>query len=258
MDALGDWVVFMTRKIEVYSNSQSLARAAATHFSDVAEAAVTTQHRFTVALAGGNTPRLTYQLLTTSEFTSMVDWSKTFVFWGDERCVPPQDPESNYHMARDYLLDYVKMPMGNIYRMKGEDDPVQAAIDYEEMLRKFFTGARIDDEVIRPRFDLVMLGLGDDGHTASLFPGTDALRERDRWAVANYVEAKDSWRLTLTPVALNSAAQVIFIVSGASKAEMLRKILHEDVEADEYPAKLIQPDDGEVLWLVDDAAASKL
>lgn len=243
--------------IEVHRDSMMLARAVAEHIVRVAEAALTTQHRFTIALAGGSTPKLAYQILA-NEYGSLIDWGRTFVFFGDERCVPPDNKQSNYHMARDTLLDHVKLPMGNIYRLKGEDDPAQAANEYEEVLRQFFTGFRIEDDIVRPRFDLVLLGMGDDGHTASLFPGTTALHERDHWVTANYVEKLDAWRLTLTPVAINSASQVTFVVTGSGKAEAVRRVHSDETDPYEYPSKLIQPDDGAILWMLDKAAAAQL
>jgi 6-phosphogluconolactonase len=246
------------RNIEIYPDMQSLARAAAERIVSAAEAAMTTQNRFSIALAGGSTPRVTYQLLATSEFLPLIDWAQSHVFFGDERCVPSDHQDSNYHMAREALLDYVKIPMSSIYRMRGEDDPQQAAMEYESRMRAFFTGARAGGDAGRPRFDLVLLGMGEDGHTASLFPGTAALHERERWAAANYVEAKESWRLTLTVPALNAAEQVIFLVAGENKAEALRQVFSDESDPYQYPAKLIQPDDGQVLWLVDAAAAALL
>lgn len=245
------------RKLEIYPDAQMLARAAAEHIVTIAEAAVTTQNRFVVALAGGSTPRATYQVLATREFLPLIDWSQSYVFFGDERCVPPDDHESNYHMAREALLDYVNIPMSSIYRMRGEDDPHHAADTYGQVLYHFFSGRTGVDYAV-PRFDLVLLGMGDDGHTASLFPGTAALHEQERWVTANYVEAKETWRLTLTQGVLNAAAHVIFLVSGESKAEALKQVFSEDSDPYHYPAKLIQPGDGELLWLVDEAAAALL
>jgi 6-phosphogluconolactonase len=243
--------------IEVYPDFPSLTRAAALRFTSIAEAATTTRNRFSVALSGGSTPRSLYQLLATDEFIPLVDWQQTFVFWGDERCVPPDHKDSDYHMAREALLDYVPLPMSNIYRMQGEADPEEAASIYDARLREFFTG-RSAGMVLRPRFDLVLLGMGEDGHTASLFPETAVLDEQERWAAAQYVAKLDAWRITLTPPAINAAANIIFLVSGENKAETLRQVIDGDASPYQYPAKLIQPYDGRLTWLVDAAAASLL
>lgn len=243
--------------IDVYPDSQSVIRAAANRFVSAAEAAITTRGRFIVALSGGNTPRALYKLLSSDEFLALVEWTKVYVFWGDERVVPPDHRASNYHMAREALLDYAPMPMSNIYRIPGELDPVQAADLYEFKMRDFFEG-RSESAESRARFDLVLLGMGEDGHTASLFPHTPALEVHDRWVVSQYVEKLKAWRVTLTPEALNGAANILFIVTGEKKAPALQRVLQGEPEPHEYPAQLIQPRDGNLMWLVDSAAASLL
>lgn len=244
--------------LEVYPDQKSLMRAAAEHVVNISESSLTTRGRFTLALSGGKTPRPLYQLLATDEFLPLIDWNQTQVFWGDERCVPPEHPDSNYHMARELLLDYVPLPMDHIYRFKGELEPEQAAELYEERLHAFFSGREGSPEHPRPRFDLVLLGIGDDGHTASLFPHTPGLTEVNRWATAHWVEKLDAWRLTLTPTALNEASHLLFVVEGENKAEAMRAIFDPDTDPMMYPAKLIQPRDGSVTWLVDEAAARLL
>lgn len=239
--------VFMT-EIRAYPDRGLLMQAAAEHVVSVYESAALSGS-FSIVLAGGSTPRQLYQLLAEAHFAGHVDWSLVHVFWGDERCVPPDHEDSNYRMARLALLDHVQLPAGNIYRMRGEGDPQQAAVDYEKRLRAFFG----EDAV---RFDLVLLGMGDDGHTASLFPGTAALDETERLVVANHVPQQDSWRLTLTYPAINNAANVTFLVAGADKAEALRDVL--EGPPDQYPAQRVQPVNGSLLWLVDDAAAAQL
>jgi 6-phosphogluconolactonase len=249
-------------EIRTYPDAASLAWAAAEHFVTLAVEAIAARGQFAVALSGGSTPRATYALLASDEFAARVDWSRVHVFWGDERCVPPDHPDSNYQMAREALLDHVPLPARNVHRIRGEINPKEAAADYEHMLRSFFARnprgkvAR-DDEPI-PRFDLVLLGMGEDGHTASLFPATAALHEQTRWVVAYYVDKLSAWRVTLTPVAINAAAHVTFVVFGAAKAERLREVLAKPYQPDALPAQIVRPANGHLLWLADAGAAVHL
>ena len=236
-------------KVEVVADEAALARAAAEQFVAFAAAAVGEHGRFAVALSGGETPQPTYRLLATAEFASRIDWSRVHFFWGDERCVPPDHPESNFRMAQESLLSRLLLPAENVHRLRAELTPPEAAQEYARELRIFFAESAL------PRFDLVLLGLGEDGHTASLFPGTPALHETERWVVACYVEKLAAWRITLTPPALNAAAQIIFLVSGQDKAARLREVWTSPYHPDLLPAQIIRPSDGEVLWLVDAAAA---
>jgi 6-phosphogluconolactonase len=242
-------------EVRTYLDAASLARAAADHFVALAVEAIALRGRFAVALAGGSTPRATYELLASDELAPRVDWPRVHVFWGDERCVPPDHSDSNHRMARETLLDRVSLPARNAHRVPGELEPEQAAAAYEHTLRSFFAQS---SEGLLPRFDLVLLGMGDDGHTASLFPGTAALRERTHWVVAHYVDKLGAWRVTLTPVAINAAAHVTFVVSGAGKSERLREVLAGPYQPDVLPAQIVQPIDGHLLWLVDAAAAVRL
>ena len=175
------------------------------------------------------------------------------MFWGDERCVPPNHVDSCYRMAREKLLDHVPIPAENIHRMQGEIRPDEAAVRYEDTLRNFF-----GNDSLYPRFDLILLGMGDDGHTASLFPGTNAVLEEKRWVIENYVPAKQMWRITLTKTAINAAANVSFLVSGSGKAQRLQQVIQGDYNQDLLPAQLIQPQNGTLTWFVDQDAASKL
>jgi len=240
--------------VRVYPDADLLKRAAAEHMTALSEASINAQGYFSIALSGGSTPKAVYELLTDKSFSRYVDWEHTHIFWGDERCVPPDHTESNYRMARLALLDQVPLPVSNIHRMKGEIDPAQAAAEYEQMLRQFF--ARRRDGVVR--FDLVLLGMGDDGHTASLFPGTPAIEENERLVVENYVEKLEAWRLTLTAPVINAAEHVTFLVSGKSKAEMLQQVLEGPEQPYDLPAQLIQPASGHLLWLIDEPAAARL
>jgi 6-phosphogluconolactonase len=247
----------MTDKVDVYPDGIALAHRVAELFVEMAEAAVATQGRFSVALAGGKTPKAVYSLLATDDFAPCVDWSLVHVFWGDERCVPPEHPDSNYRMARETLLDFVPIPVGNIYRIHGEDDPAKAAEDYDQLLHSFFDGRCLLPQLCA-RFDLIMLGMGEEGHTASLFPGTAAIHEQDRWVVAHHVEKLDAWRVTITPIALNAASNIIFTVSGANKAEALKQVIEGPEQPDVYPAQIIKPFEGHLHWLADQEAAALL
>lgn len=208
------------------------------------------QERFTIALAGGATPRALYQLLAADPFATALDWSRVHLFWGDERCVPPDHPDSNYRMLSETLIGRVPLPTGNIHRILGELEPSKGAYDYEKSMADFFEN--------RPQFDLVLLGMGDDGHTASLFPYTSALAETSRWAVATEVNNAIRWRITLTLPVLNTARRVLFLVSGSGKAARLRDVLQGPLDPQRMPAQLIQPLSGEILWMVDAAAAELL
>ena len=242
-------------EFRVYPDGASLARAAAEHFATLATEALAARGRFAVALSGGSTPHPTYALLASPEFAGRVDWPRVHVFWGDERGVPPDHPDSNYRMAREALLDHVPLPAHNVHRIHGEMEPQQAAAGYEHTLRAFFAQHPGRPS---PRFDLILLGMGDDGHTASLFPGTAALHEGARWVVAHYVHKLRVWRVTLTPVAINAAAHVTFLVSGAGKAERLRQVLNGPYQPDVLPVQIVRPTDGRLLWLADAAAAAQL
>jgi 6-phosphogluconolactonase len=237
-------------EIRTYPDAASLARAAAKHFVTLATAAIAARGRFAVALSGGSTPRATYALLASDEFTTRVDWPRVHVFWGDERCVPPDHPDSNYRMAREALLDKIPIPTENVHRIRGELAPDEAAAAYQAELEAVLGAGG--------RFDLILLGMGGDGHTASLFRGAAALHEGARWVVAHYVDKLAAWRVTLTPAAINAAAQVTFVVSGAGKAERLREVLARPYQPDVLPAQIVRPTDGRLLWLVDAAAAAHL
>jgi 6-phosphogluconolactonase len=189
--------------------------------------------------------------LASPPLVDQVDWSRVHVFFGDERCVPPEDARSNYRMALETLLSTVPIPPQCVHRMRGELPPEIAAQDYEGELREFF-----GDEP--PSLDLILLGMGDNGHTASLFPGLTAVHEQQRWVVAEYVAEVGMWRLTLTPVVLNLAREVLFLVAGAAKAAMLRRVLQGPYSPGELPAQVVRPRLGEVFWLVDAAAAAEL
>lgn len=240
--------------VEIFPDRNALVRAEAERFVKLAEDAIAARGRFLVALSGGNTPKPLYELLATPPYAGQIDWSRVHLFWGDERCVPPDHPDSNYRMTREALIDRVPIPPENVQRIRGEDDPSQAAAAYERTLRDYFGP---DDPPARS-FDLVLLGMGPDGHTASMFPGTAAPTEARRWAMAVHIERpRDMWRVTLTTVVLNAAADVTFLVAGADKAPRLHEVLEERSERP-VPAQRIQPARGSVHWMIDRAAAAQL
>lgn len=241
-------------EIRKLTTPQELFEAAAEEVGRAASEAVTQRGRFTIALSGGSTPRNLYNLLATNARSSL-PWEQMFFFWSDERHVPPTDPDSNYRMADEAMLAKIPVPAGNVFRVPAENpDAAAAAAIYEQTLRKLFS---LPAEPM-PRFDLILLGMGPDGHTASLFPETPALRENSRLVVANWVEKLKTSRLTFTLPVINAARCVAFLVSGADKAPALRAVLESDAPGEQYPAKLVRPVDGRLVWLVDRAAASQL
>jgi 6-phosphogluconolactonase len=233
----------MTIEIKVLSDPATLAREAADRLVALARSAIAAQGRFTVALSGGSTPKLLYEQLVARP----IEWPRVHVFWGDERCVPPDHPDSNYGMAQRALLSHIDIPAQNVHRLQGELDPAQAAQQYEDELGIIFGTL--------PCFDVILLGMGTDAHTASLFPGTPAVREERRWVAAQYVEKLQAYRLTLTPPLINQAASVIFLIAGSDKAAALRSVWHDPYDPDRIPAQIVQRATGHVIWLVDQAAA---
>ncbi|MHB1549681.1 MAG: 6-phosphogluconolactonase [Vulcanimicrobiaceae bacterium] len=234
----------------MYPDAEKLAAALADLFVDRAQAAVAERGAFYVALAGGTTPRAAYALLAAQRRAAQVAWQDVFVYFGDERCVGPDDEQSNYKMACDTFLRAVPIPPPNVRRMRGEDDPTEAARLYAEMLR-----ADLGDP---PAFDLVLLGMGSDGHTASLFPGTDPMTGDADLVRAPYVEAMQAYRLTLTPRAINNARHVAIAAQGAQKATILASVLEGPYVPTTYPVQIVAPRAGRLTWLVDRDAADSL
>jgi 6-phosphogluconolactonase len=234
-------------------SAQELFVRAAEEIAHLAGEAICTDGEFTLCLTGGSTPAATYELLAT-RFHLSVDWKEVRFFWGDERCVPPDDPASNYGMAHRTMLSKLTLKPEQVHRIRGEDDPSQAADDYERQLREFF---RLPAGQF-PSFNLVMLGLGDNAHVASLFPHHPALEENDRLAVAVEVAAQPPQRISLTFPVINQARRVMFLVSGENKAEAVKNVLEGPPDPSQYPAQRVKPQNGETLWLLDQAAASRL
>lgn len=239
----------MQPEIKVVADANELSRVGAAEFERAARNAVQARGKFTVSLSGGSTPRGLYSRL--AQAGRALPWDQIYFFWGDERHVPPDDKDSNYRMVREALLSQAPIPADHVFRMHAEEkDAALVAQQYEQTLRQFF-GLK---EGELPRFDLMLLGLGPDGHTASLFPGSKALNERSRLVVANWVEEFGHYRLTFTVPVINHAAEIIFLVSGEEKSAALQSVLYGEASAQQFPAKLIQPVNGRLLWLVDRAA----
>ena len=242
-------------EIHVSPDPAALAREAAGRFVALAGAAVAGRGRFVVALSGGSTPKALLGLLAGTPYRDEIDWGRVHVAWGDERCVPPDDEQSNYRMAREALLERVPISPGQIHRMPAElPDPRAAADAYEATLRRFFALSPGG----WPRFDLIHLGMGTEGHTASLFPGSPVLGERERLVAAPFVEQLGAHRITLTPPAINAAREVQFLVAGAEKAAIVRRVLREPRDPSELPAQVVAPTEGRLVWLLDAAAAVEL
>jgi len=239
----------MKPTIRIFKDADELSRAAADLFVTLAVQSIRERGRFLVALSGGSTPMALYRLLAREP----IDWTRIHVFWGDERLVPPEDAENSYGQAREALLKHIPIPTENIHRVASELDPVAAARDYASILREF-AAPPLD----WPRFDLVLLGLGEDGHTASLFPGSPVDATEPVIAVTAQYQGRPARRVTLTPPVFNAARQVIFLVTGANKAVTLKGVFSDYNSSEQIPAKRIQPADGQVTWLVDKAAGKEI
>jgi 6-phosphogluconolactonase len=239
-------------KIKVLSDLETLSRCAASIFLNASRNSIKTQKRFAVALSGGLTPKRMFALLGSDSYYHKVEWCHVHLFWADERCVPKENKESNFRLAYESFLSKISIPASNIHRVKGEEDPEKAAKDYEDDMRKFsgMSGILV--------FDLTILGIGEDGHTASLFPGSEALEETIRLTLPVYMKRPKCDRVTLTLPVLNNSAQILFLVSGPSKANIVNEILGKEGKKEQYPAGRINPSNGQVLWLVDQEAARKL
>lgn len=233
---------------QTHADLRTLSYAAAELFARQATVAVATQGRFSATLSGGTTPKSTYEFLSQAPLRDTVPWKHVHLFWGDERCVPPDDARSNYRMTKRALLDQVPIPPANVHRIRGEIPPAEGAAAYEAALRDYFGSDA-------PSFDLMLLGVGTNAHTASLFPHTPVLAEKNRWAAEVYVAETDLWRVTLTAPILKQAALTVFVVSGADKAAVVHDIRFGSWDPDRKPAQLIQPVNGRLLWLLDRTAA---
>ena len=243
--------------IQIVADLQELTQLAAEHFVRLATEAILEKGLFTVALSGGSTPKSLYQLLANENepYRAQLRWENIHFFWGDERHVPPDHPDSNYRMANEAMLMKVPVPLENVHRIGSEiADAREVADEYEQTLCEFF-------ELVKgqyPQFDLMLLGMGSDGHTASIFPNSDVINERVRLVVATWIEHFHSYRITLTPPVLQSGAAVNFLVNGAEKAEALREVLKGDYHPERFPAQLLREAKANVLWLADRSAAQDI
>lgn len=241
------------RRISSYSNLENLSQAAARYVIQAAQEAISDHGRFTFSLSGGNTPKALYNLLASEPYTSQIDWNLVDLFWSDERCVPPDSPDSCYHMALETLISKVPVPANQVHRMLAEQDDRDAASQaYTDEMRRVFATSGV------PTFDLILLGMGPEGHTASLFPHQASLNERERLVMPVSVPKPPPARLTFTPPVLTAARHVLFLVTGQDKADAVREVIEGQYNPEEYPAQLVRPTQGDVTWLFDTAAASKL
>ncbi len=240
----------------VAADAAALAARAADHFVEQAERAVASRGRARIAISGGSTPKATFALLAdpARPWRARMPWDRIELFWVDERCVPPEDAESNYRMTREALLEHVPLDPRQIHRMEGELEPEVAAARYESELRNSF---RLEGAET-PRFDLIALGMGPDGHTASLFPYTEAIHEMGRLVTANHVPQKDTWRITLTWPVINQASSVFFLIGGADKAQVLKEVLTGPRDPERLPSQLIRPASGILMMILDRTAAALL
>ena len=237
--------------VRIFDDLEALSQAAAKMFMDLANQAIASQGRFSVALSGGHTPRRLYEILAGTPYHEKILWEEVHVFWSDERCLPSDDPRNNSQMARQTLLNLVPVQKNHVHPILSDLPVALAAARYETELEQFFG-------VQPPVFDLILLGLGENAHTASLFPHSPALDEKERWVDGVYVAEQSMYRVTMTASFINQAKEVIFLVSGAQKASALQRVLEGAYYPHEYPAQLIRPNGGHPIWLVDRAAAHKL
>ncbi len=239
-------------EMRVYADAEAVASAGAELFVTTCRAAIAARGRFRIALSGGSTPRRTYELLASPQFRSQIDWPRVDFFWGDERYVPPDHADNNYRMVREALLRHVSVADEQVHRVHTELGSASAAAGaYEDAIRRCFGTCGI------PRFDLIYLGLGTNGHTASLFPHSPALHETDRLVLADFVAEVNMWRITMTAPLLNAGDAVAFLVAGRDKAQVLREVVSGSRDVERLPAQLIRPDNGELFWIVDRAAAAQ-
>jgi len=240
----------LSRNVRILPDAEAVADTAARIFQSAAAVAIALRGRFSVALSGGSSPQRLYRMLGTA-CRENIRWDLTHIFWSDERCVPADHEQSNFRLANEALISHISIPAGNIHRMRGELTPEESAEEYERDLRSHFG----EDSI--PRFDLILLGMGSDGHVASLFPGAETLTEMQRLALPAYSASAGNWRVTLTFPVLNSASLVVFLVTGKAKAGIVTEILAKG-KREPYPAAAISPHHGRIVWLFDSEAASGL
>ena len=241
----------MNHNLHIYTDKEANSRAAADFLIRIAREAIERKGQFIISLAGGSTPKRLYEILAEPTYKETLDWTKVHVIWGDERCVPESSPQSNSRMAKEAWLNSSSIPSSNLYPVDGTLAPEEAASKYEAQLKTVFK-----DDI--SAIDLCLLGLGDDGHTASLFPHTTILKEDKAWVSAVYVEKMESWRISLTAPLIRASSNIAFLVSGAKKVDILPEVLNGSYQPTEYPSQLIIKDNPKVHWFLDEAAAFNL
>lgn len=241
----------MASTLHQYADAEAVAQAAAKFIADRIAAVLKQQDRFTLALSGGSTPKRLHQILAASPYKEQIDWNKLHIFWGDERYVPFEDERNNAKMAFDTLLDHVPVPKEQIHIMRSDIDPRESAKAYENILHGYFDGKLHS-------FDLILLGMGDDGHTLSLFPGTEVIYETEKWCIAFFLKQQDMFRITLTKTIANNASCILFLTTGSAKAPALKQVLQGEPNPTVYPSQVINAVQGETIWMVDQSAASLL
>ena len=238
-------------ELHTYKDAEALSNAVAKWIADIIAETLKKASRFTIALSGGSTPERLHKILAASPYKEQIDWEKLHIFWGDERAVPFEDSRNNAKMAYDTLLNFVPVPAAQIHVMRTDISPEQSAAEYRKILHEYFGNTG-------PSFDLVLLGMGDDGHTLSLFPGTAVVHEETVWATAYFLKAQDMYRITLTKTIVNRAARIAFLTTGPKKTHALKEVLKGAYNPDQYPSQEIKPLNGELHWFVDEAAAAGL
>jgi len=241
--------------LKVFETVDALNKAAAEYIITIAKKAIAERGKFIISLSGGETPKKIYSLLATPHFCKQIEWNKVFIFWGDERCVSLNDVRNNAYQARLTLLDKIDIPLLNIYSIPVNLPPAEAASTYEKELKAFF-GNEAEQSTLHAKFDLILLGLGENGHTASLFPGTKVINEQTEGIRAVPVEEEKMFRITMTAPLINQAHHILFLVTGENKAEVLKNVLAAPYQPEKYPAQLIKPVNGELAWFVNQEAAS--
>lgn len=237
--------------IEIFEDVDSICERAATFIVDLAGKSIEARGQFALSLSGGHTPEKLYTLLSSQQFAHKIDWHKTFIFWGDERCVPAGDDKNNAHMAKTLLLNKIDIPVANIFTIPVNLPPAESAIQYEQEIKKFF-GTR------PPHFDLILLGLGENGHTASLFPGTAIVQEQSFLVKEVYIPEQKMFRISMTASLINFARNILFLVAGKEKAQILNTVLNTAYQPDKYPAQMIRPSTGNLYWFADKSAVALL
>lgn len=238
-------------KLEIYNSSEELADGLATWLCNLVQSTLQNQEYFTLVLSGGGTPKLLFRKLASEKYIDKINWKRVHIFWGDERAVPFGDERNNAKMAFDYLLDAINIPAAQIHKIRTDIEPIFSAKEYDKILHTYFDNTR-------KSFDLVLLGVGDDGHTLSVFPGSAILEKQSAWVESVYNEKQQMYRITLTPEIVNRAANIAFMVNGESKSAILKRIIEGPYEPDTLPAQTIKPENGQLYWFLDKEAAKDL